>query len=203
MLLVDGDPRVQEIIRRVLITEGVRIVESSQGAEAIEVCNRQPKGVDLLLTDIDMPGMSGLAFEFGAFEMPTSAEDGLRLPLPDLIVNADHIPAQLFLQKPFTIADLSRRFVRPYASPRLACPRCGREYDNVAPGDDGWSPTLMFSCASCHTDYFKIAESMYARGLPVSLVLGIDSPGRRWLRRTERPVLHWTPVRGVRRKWSI
>ena len=34
----------------------------------------------------------------------------------------------------------------------------------------------MFSCASCHTDYFKIAESMYAEDSRCPLCLGSTVP---------------------------
>ena len=58
LLLVDDEPSVLEALRRTLRREGYRLLIATSGAEALALLEEQP--VDLLISDIDMPGMSGL-----------------------------------------------------------------------------------------------------------------------------------------------
>jgi CheY-like chemotaxis protein len=54
ILVVEDNPEVRRIVMRQLKGLGYRAVETSTGAEALEILDREP--VDLLLTDIVMPG---------------------------------------------------------------------------------------------------------------------------------------------------
>jgi CheY-like chemotaxis protein len=58
ILVVDDDPDVRELIATVLADVNFEIVQAKDGAEALAQLGRAP--VDLLLTDIRMPGMDGL-----------------------------------------------------------------------------------------------------------------------------------------------
>jgi CheY-like chemotaxis protein len=48
-LLVDDDAKVRETIHRMLLNEGLRVVEASHAMEALELVRQEPHGVDLLL----------------------------------------------------------------------------------------------------------------------------------------------------------
>ncbi len=59
ILVVDDEPGVQELVRIILSRQGYKILVADSGPKAIEICGRSDV-VDLLLTDVMMPGMSGL-----------------------------------------------------------------------------------------------------------------------------------------------
>lgn len=60
ILIVDDDPEVVEVLRRFLEKgpQGYVVQTASNGAEAVEILDRDPP--DLVLLDINMPGMNGL-----------------------------------------------------------------------------------------------------------------------------------------------
>lgn len=59
ILVVEDDPAVQTIICNLLRSQGYRVLLASSGNEALEKANTEGYGIDLLLTDVVMPGMSG------------------------------------------------------------------------------------------------------------------------------------------------
>jgi two-component system cell cycle sensor histidine kinase/response regulator CckA len=59
ILLVEDDPAVRAVAVRMLTHCGYRVLEASGGEAALEYLARHPGGVDLLLTDVMMPGMDG------------------------------------------------------------------------------------------------------------------------------------------------
>lgn len=179
VLLVDDDNQVREIIHRVLAAEGVRVVEARHGREAIDLFRKQPHGVDLLLTDIDMPGMSGVELSAQLARLQHNLKTVYVSGFPDLIAEADHIPANLFLQKPFTEADLLRKVRAALNTPlqHWECPRCRCEhYHGVSADNDGQSQTLIFRCANCHSEHFSVAESMYTEGSKCPFCCGPTVP---------------------------
>jgi two-component system cell cycle sensor histidine kinase/response regulator CckA len=59
ILVVDDEPSIRSLITSVLQPLGYRIVEASGGEEALKASRDFPASIDLLLTDVVMPGMSG------------------------------------------------------------------------------------------------------------------------------------------------
>ena len=59
VLLVEDDDQVSRIARRILEREGMRILLAASGAEALEVFAKHDPEIDLVLTDVVMPGMNG------------------------------------------------------------------------------------------------------------------------------------------------
>jgi DNA-binding NtrC family response regulator len=62
VLIVEDEPAVRRFVNTVLSSNGFETIESSNGQEALLLAQRkQPEGtVDVLLTDVVMPGIDGL-----------------------------------------------------------------------------------------------------------------------------------------------
>ncbi|HYS18425.1 MAG TPA: sigma-54 dependent transcriptional regulator [Candidatus Binatia bacterium] len=58
LLIADDDPGLRESLERALTREGYRVVLASDGRAALE--RVQAGGVDLIVTDLKMPGLTGL-----------------------------------------------------------------------------------------------------------------------------------------------
>ena len=59
VLIVDDEPFVREIAADILRSEGYIVLEASSGPAALNVCAEHGSKIDLLLTDLIMPGMTG------------------------------------------------------------------------------------------------------------------------------------------------
>jgi two-component system, cell cycle sensor histidine kinase and response regulator CckA len=59
VLLVEDNSAIREAAARILREEGYRVLEAGNGAEAVELSRKARKRIDLLLADLEMPGMSG------------------------------------------------------------------------------------------------------------------------------------------------
>ena len=58
LLVADDDPGLRESLERTLTREGYRVVLASDGRAALE--RFQSGGIDLIVTDLRMPGLTGL-----------------------------------------------------------------------------------------------------------------------------------------------
>ena len=59
ILLVEDEEALREVTRRVLAAGGYRVLTAADGPQALELAASQEDPIDLLLTDVIMPGMSG------------------------------------------------------------------------------------------------------------------------------------------------
>jgi len=59
VLLVEDDPQVRRLLGRILQRSGYRVLTASSGSEALETCANAEEPINLLLTDVIMPGMGG------------------------------------------------------------------------------------------------------------------------------------------------
>ena len=110
VLLVEDEAGVRRLAREVLSRYGYRVLEAGDGNEALRVAGAHEGPIDLLLTDVVMPGMSGaeLAERFHALrpEAPVLYASGYADEAVMRLGIRDGVP---FLQKPFEPDDLVRR----------------------------------------------------------------------------------------------
>jgi len=59
VLVVEDEPALREVTRRILDSKGYRVVAAASGDEALDVLARQLDHIDVLLTDVIMPRMQG------------------------------------------------------------------------------------------------------------------------------------------------
>ncbi|MBI4608847.1 MAG: GAF domain-containing protein [Candidatus Rokubacteria bacterium] len=57
VLVIDDEAEVREVVRDLLREHGYTVIEAAEGAEGLTRCEREP--VNLVLSDVSMPGMSG------------------------------------------------------------------------------------------------------------------------------------------------
>jgi CheY-like chemotaxis protein len=60
ILVVDDNQSVRLLVRRILERAGFRVLEASNGSEALHLFQANATQVELLLTDLNMPGRSGI-----------------------------------------------------------------------------------------------------------------------------------------------
>ena len=59
ILVVDDEPSLRKLVRNSLSAVGYRILEASSAEDALAICEDFEGNIDLLLTDVIMPGMDG------------------------------------------------------------------------------------------------------------------------------------------------
>jgi two-component system cell cycle sensor histidine kinase/response regulator CckA len=59
VLLVDDLEILRKMVRGFLESLGIEVLEATNAAEAVHTAESHPGKIDLLLTDVEMPGMSG------------------------------------------------------------------------------------------------------------------------------------------------
>jgi len=59
VLVVDDEQVLRDLVCRTLRDEGYRTLEAAHGGEALELVESGPDTVDLVVTDVVMPGMDG------------------------------------------------------------------------------------------------------------------------------------------------
>src|SRR5947208_13247974 len=59
ILVVDDEPVVLSFLTGTLSRYGYRVVQAESGAQALRVCRDRGHNIDLILTDVVMPGLDG------------------------------------------------------------------------------------------------------------------------------------------------
>ena len=107
ILVADDEPSITNVVSRKLLNHGLEVIVAMDGQEAYERAIAERP--DLLITDLQMPGMSGLELCARlAAELPT--------PLPTILLTAkgfeitqedcETLPIVRIISKPFSIRDL-------------------------------------------------------------------------------------------------
>jgi len=114
ILLVEDEEMVRELMCEVLEQAGYEVLVCSTPAEAIEVSRRHEGPIDLLLTDVVMPGMNGR-------EMAERIHEFLpQLQVVFMSGYTEHAlahdgkvdPKVEYLQKPFTLKALTQKLAK-------------------------------------------------------------------------------------------
>ncbi len=106
VLVAEDDPTLRGMVGRVLRERGYTVLEAGDGDEALRIALRPDLGIDLLLTDVVMPGRGGRDL---AMQVARVRPEALVLYTSGYLHDQHLEPGAAFLQKPFTAPALLRK----------------------------------------------------------------------------------------------
>ena len=123
ILIADDDTPFRDVVRDVLEEHGANVLTATSALEALQICQNHPAPLDLVIVDIVMPLMDGVALA-SRLRGKTSARillvSGLLTP------SNPHDPGwpadTTFLQKPFTREELLIRVRELLHAPPMGAP---------------------------------------------------------------------------------
>lgn len=109
VLIVDDVDMLREMVRGFLESLGIRVLEASSAAKAIRVARSHADSLDLLLTDVEMPRISGWELA----EKIAVLKPGIRIlymsagiSLQEWTDSKQKVAHSYFIQKPFRLEEL-------------------------------------------------------------------------------------------------
>jgi CheY-like chemotaxis protein len=126
ILVVEDEPDLRVLIRRILQRQGYSILEARHGRDALLQLRDHPGAVDLVLTDMVMPEMSGPDLIREALRVRAS----LRVLYMSGYIDAERVSrgleqSALFVQKPFSAQQLAQRVREALDAPLPTAARSG------------------------------------------------------------------------------
>src|SRR4029079_87017 len=111
ILLVEDEDVVRGLTRKILMQAGYNVLDAKSGEEAIRLCRAHAGPIDLLLTDVVMPEISGKEVADRLLELrPTLRTLFMSGYTDEAIVQHGVLDANVeFIQKPFTWFGLTRK----------------------------------------------------------------------------------------------
>jgi two-component system, cell cycle response regulator CpdR len=108
VLIADDEDSMRSLVARAIAMDGHDIVAAEDGAEALEILVRDGGGFDLLLTDIQMPVMDGIALALTAARDFPDLTILLMTGFADQRERASNLNAIVHdvITKPFSVADI-------------------------------------------------------------------------------------------------
>jgi two-component system, cell cycle sensor histidine kinase and response regulator CckA len=111
ILLAEDEPSLRRLMARVLRMQGYTVLEAADGNEALALAQANGGKIQLLLTDVIMPGLSGKMLA----EWLTQVSPSVRVLFISGYINNAAVrgamskPGTFFLQKPFNPLDLAKK----------------------------------------------------------------------------------------------
>jgi CheY-like chemotaxis protein len=120
VLVAEDEEALRQVVRRMLELSGHMVTDAASGEAALAALERSDQGIDLLVSDVMMPGMSGVELaEKVAARLPqvrvlyiSGYADAMSL------VRRTGTPAAAFLAKPFTRFQLQAAVTALFEGPR-------------------------------------------------------------------------------------
>jgi CheY-like chemotaxis protein len=101
VLVVDDDPEVRETVVQILEEQGFTVIDAANGRQALDILESDPT-VNVLFTDVMMPGISGITLARKAMEL----RPGLRIVLTSAYLRDDSPGEMTLVRKPYMTEEL-------------------------------------------------------------------------------------------------
>ncbi len=113
ILLAEDTPATCEMVRRALSGDGHAVIVSHDGSDALEHIQDTSQAYDLLISDVDMPGLDGIGLVERALVVRPDLKVILMSGFAGGLDRAEHLKEKTggILSKPFTL-DQIRAAVR-------------------------------------------------------------------------------------------
>jgi CheY-like chemotaxis protein len=110
-LLVEDEPQVRAVARRILERNGYQVLVSESVEDAVRLSDEHAHGIDLLVTDVVMPRMSGVELSARLLQARPQLKVLYVSGYTDGGIGAHGVleGGVAFLQKPFTSNSLARK----------------------------------------------------------------------------------------------
>ena len=111
IMVVEDNGIVRKVMKRILKSIGYSVIEAGSGEEAVRICEQSKGKIDLLITDMVMPGMTGRELS----NLLTDKYPGLKVIFvsgytDDAISHHGVLePGMFFIQKPFVVQALAEK----------------------------------------------------------------------------------------------
>jgi len=109
ILVVDDNPDVLRCSTSILASAGFRVQVAGDGVEAMECFHKHRREICLVLTDIVMPGMSGLELALKICELDPDVPILLISGYSEALVEEEGRKTFPFIRKPFLAVDLIQK----------------------------------------------------------------------------------------------
>jgi DNA-binding response OmpR family regulator len=107
VLLVDDQQQLRNLLANLLKRDGFQVTEASSGEEALDLSRNRSGRIDILITDIDMEGMSGIdLYSHIRAERPGTAVLFISADVDRIL---ESLPDCSVLEKPFNTAQFVAR----------------------------------------------------------------------------------------------
>lgn len=108
ILIVDDEDSMRALVARAIAMDGHETVTAQDGAEALDLLTREQGAFDLLLTDIQMPVMDGIALALAAARDFPQITILLMTGFAEQRERASNLSAIAHdvITKPFSVADI-------------------------------------------------------------------------------------------------
>jgi two-component system, cell cycle sensor histidine kinase and response regulator CckA len=120
VLVVEDDDQVRSFIRMLLTTNGYLVLEASNGAEGLEIAERNSADIDLLISDMLLPELSG----YDLAEQVLAIKPQIKILFMTGYVEGEIVQRSIselgasFLDKPFQPSELLARVQQAIPSAR-------------------------------------------------------------------------------------
>lgn len=102
LLLAEPEPAIRKFLRSILVSRGFGVLEAEDGLSALELSTRHPGPIDLLVTEMILPGLSGAALAEAFLRAHAGSQVLFMSGYWDKVLVEEGLrPAGFFLSKPF------------------------------------------------------------------------------------------------------
>jgi len=108
ILLAEDDAATRDLVQRALGLDGHQVVVTQDGAEALEYLRAAAAPPELLISDVQMPGLDGIALIEASLKVAPQLRVLLMSGFADELGRAEHLRSKIarIISKPFTLEQI-------------------------------------------------------------------------------------------------